>query len=64
MSKQSNEPGLNMSLGSTIILAAWVGGWVLAQGWKAMAAAILFPPYAWYLTAEKFMEFFGMIGQL
>ena len=52
------------NIGSVIMIAAWVGGWVLAEGFWLMAVSILFPPYAWYLVIEKFMVFCGMIGAL
>lgn len=59
-----NTINAGMTIGNTIMLLAWVGGWVLAEGWLKMTIAILFAPYGWYLVVEKFMEFFGMIGTL
>ena len=64
MSTDKLDITTNTTIGQTIMIAAWVGGWVLAQGFWLMAVAILFPPYGWYLVVEKFMEFFGMIGAL
>lgn len=34
----------------------WVMGWVLAKGFWSTVAAVLFPPWAWYLTAEFFIS--------
>ncbi len=44
-----------------ITLSAWVIGVVLAQGFWQTFFAIIFFPYAWYLTAEKFLQHFGVI---
>jgi hypothetical protein len=44
-----------------VALSAWVIGVVLAQGfWQTFFSILLFP-YAWYLTAEKFLHYFGVI---
>lgn len=44
-----------------VTLSAWVIGVVLAQGFWQTFFSILFFPYAWYLTAEKFLHYFGVI---
>ena len=43
--------------GISVFLAvlAWVGGAVLAPGWWKLAAFV-FPPYPWYLLAERAMQ--------
>jgi len=43
------------------VVTAWVIGVVLAQGFWQTFFAIVFFPYAWYLTAEKFLHYFGVI---
>lgn len=58
------EVSSGTSIGSIIMISAWVAGWVLSKGFWLMAVSILFPPYAWYLVIEKFMEFYGIIGTL
>ncbi len=48
-------------IGYWIVVAAWLGGTVLAPGfWKI--AAVFFPPYAWYLVAELLMQRWGLIA--
>lgn len=42
-----------------LMLVAWLSGIVLArEGWET-AAAIFFPPYAWYLFVEQVMKAIG-----
>jgi hypothetical protein len=43
------------------VITAWVIGVVLAQGFWQTFFTIVFFPYAWYLTAEKFLHYFGVI---
>ena len=43
------------------VLTAWVVGVVLAQGFWQTFFTIVFFPYAWYLPAEKFLHYFGVI---
>lgn len=43
------------------MVVPWVMGVVLAKvGWLTYLAVIM-PPYAWYLTAEKFMQLHGLL---
>lgn len=42
----------------TLFILSWLVGTVFAVGWWKMAAA-LFPPYAWYLVAERILEKLG-----
>lgn len=44
----------------TLIFLAWIAGTVLAPG-LAKLAAVLFPPYAWYLVVEKAMTSWGWV---
>jgi hypothetical protein len=37
----------------------WAGGVVVAAGWWKLAA-IVFPPYAFYLFVERLMMYWGM----
>jgi len=38
----------------------WIAGFVFASGFWSTAACI-FPPWAFYLTVEKFLIFFAII---
>jgi len=38
-----------------LAIIPWIAGTVLAPGWWKIAAFI-FPPYPWYLVAEKIMQ--------
>ena len=43
-----------------IMLLMWIAGFVIASGfWSTLAC--FFPPWAWYLTVEKFLIFFAII---
>lgn len=42
-----------------ILLTAWMGGVVLAEGWFKMLA-IFIPFYSWYLFVEKIMMCLGL----
>lgn len=44
---------------ATLAIVAWIAGTVLAPtGWWKVAA-FCFPPYPWYLLAEKAMQAIG-----
>ncbi len=64
MSKEEITVSSGTNIGSVIMIAAWVAGWVLSKGFWLMAASIIFPPYSWYLVLERLMEFYGLIGTL
>jgi len=42
-------------------VASWLAGIVLAVGALAKTAAVLFPPYAWYLLIEAAMRAWGFL---
>jgi len=42
------------------VIITWVFGTVLAPGWLKIIA-FTFPPYAWYLVAEKVSQINGWI---
>ena len=50
------------AMGSVLFFVFWVVGAVLAKGAWSTAAAILFPPWGWYLIAEKAMTLAGWIS--
>jgi len=52
--------GLNTVIGAMWMIF-WIGGIVLAKGWVTVTAAILFPPFAWYLFIEKIMLLLGIM---
>jgi hypothetical protein len=37
----------------------WLAGTVLAKGFWLTTAAILFPPYAWYLVVQRMLVAIG-----
>lgn len=41
-------------------LAAWLAGAVLAHGFWSTAFALFFPPWGWYLIAERLMTHYGI----
>ena len=43
-----------------VLFAFWYCGIVIAQGWWKLLATV-FPPYAWYIFAEKMMLYYGII---
>ena len=47
---------------SLIVAALWIIGIVLANGFWSTAAAIFFPPWGWYLIAERWMQSIGWIA--
>lgn len=48
------------SLGVLLTIIAWLGGAVLAKGFWMTSAAVIFPPYAWYLVVELAMRHWGI----
>jgi hypothetical protein len=49
------------SLCLLLIIVTWLGGAVLAKGFWLTAAAVVFPPYAWYLVVELAMRHWGLV---
>jgi hypothetical protein len=47
---------------SFALLMAWIAGTVLVKGAWLTAAAVLFPPYAWYVVVEHVMRLAGWIA--
>lgn len=41
-----------MKVGDFLVWGSWFAGMVLAKGFWSTTAAVCFPPWAWYLTAE------------
>lgn len=41
---------------------AWLAGIVLAKGALSTAAAVFFPPWAWYLVVERAMAVAGWLA--
>lgn len=56
MSEETETDSTQVSMGSAIlaigILVPWVFGIALAVGWFNILISIIFPPYAWILTAK------------
>ena len=50
-----------MNIVSLITIPAWVAGIVLAKGFWSTLFAIFFPLWAWYITAEKLLHYYGVI---
>ena len=48
-------------IGWLLAIVAWVAGAVLAPGWWKLAEFV-FPPYPWYLLAERAMMAFGLLA--
>lgn len=44
-----------------IVVVAWVIGVVLAQGFWQTFFTVVFPPYAWYVAAERFLQHFSIL---
>lgn len=42
-------------------VAAWVGGWVVAEGFWSTVAAVFLPPWSWYLLAEAALLHWGVV---
>ncbi len=51
----------NVSIGRALLIAAWVSGAVLAQGFWSTFFAVILPFWAWYLVAERIMQHYGVI---
>ena len=47
-------------IGVLLAAVAWIAGTVLAPGWWKLAAFV-FPPYPWYLVAERAMQALGWL---
>lgn len=48
------------SVGVVLFVVFWLAGIVLSSGWSCLAAVLL-PPYAWYLVVEQLMKLGGLI---
>jgi len=44
-----------------LAVLAWLAGSVIATGWWKLAA-VVFPPYAWYLVVERLMQALGLVA--
>lgn len=42
-----------------VMVIAWIAGIVIAKGFFATCGAILIPPYAWFLVAERLINAMG-----
>lgn len=43
-----------------VLMGAWLAGVVFAAGWMKVLAIIV-PPYAWYLVAERMLQMAGAV---
>ena len=48
-------------VGLLLAVLSWAAGAVLAPGWWKMAAFV-FPPYPWYLVAERALQVLGLVA--
>lgn len=48
---------LSIQLVNPIAFMFWIGGVVLAKGFWSTLVTVLFPPWAWYLTAEFIIQY-------
>lgn len=39
----------------------WILGWVLASGFGSTLFAVVFPPWGWYLIAERVLAHFNLL---
>jgi len=37
------------------LASLWVSGWVFASGFWSTFFAVIFPPWGWYLVAERIL---------
>jgi len=44
-----------------VLLVIWLAGVVIAKGFISVTAAMVVPPYAWYLVVEKIMIVQGWV---
>lgn len=51
----------NVTIGRVLLIAAWVSGVVIAQGFWSTFFAVIIPFWAWYLVAEKLLQHFGVV---
>jgi len=49
-------------IASLVTGIAWLAGIALAHGFASTAAAVFFPPYAWYLVVKSALLAAGWIG--
>lgn len=52
---------VNTTIGRVLLIAAWVSGVVIAQGFWSTFFAVIIPFWAWYLVAEKLLQHFGVV---
>ena len=45
-----------------IVVLFWIAGIVLAKGFWSTAAAIILPPWGWYLIVERWLQMAGWIA--
>jgi hypothetical protein len=51
------------SLASTLIMLIWIAGVVLAKGFWSTLIALVFPPWALYLTVEaSLLNYTSLLG--
>jgi hypothetical protein len=43
-----------------VLMCLWVVGWVLAEGFWPTLFSVVFPPWGWYLLAERVLWQFGL----
>lgn len=48
-------------IGALLAALGWLAGTVLAPGWWKLAA-LVFPPYPWYLVVERAMQAWGLLA--
>ena len=58
----SRADTLKRSLLSFAVAVPWLAGIVLANGFWCTVAAILFPPFGWYLVVERAMAMAGWVS--
>lgn len=46
------------AIANLVLIAAWVAGLVLANGFWSTLFALVMPLWAWYLVAERLLEKF------
>lgn len=52
---------VNTTIGRVLLIAAWVSGIVIANGFWSTFFAVIIPFWAWYLVAEKLLQHFGVV---
>jgi len=39
-----------------LAICSWASGWVLAKGFWSTLFSVIFPPWGWYLIAERLLS--------